>query len=84
MFLLFMGERFEKNFKEYFHLKTIYVQTFHRGYVDVLPVQTNPLLLIPDEDNIDVGNADEDHHSLQWGKSDGVTLCPIQFLAAPT
>ena len=74
MFFSFHGGDVVKSFKEHFHLKTIHVQTFHRRDVDVPPVQTNPLLLIPDndnvdgDDNVDVGDADEDHHSLPWGK----------------
>ena len=70
--------------KEDFPLENIKVQyinvhTFEGGEVDVLPVQTNPLLLIPDDKgdgdvDVDVGDADEDDHG---GKLDGVTHCVI-------
>ena len=68
--VIFQGRREVNIFKE----QLIDIHTFHWGEVDVLPVQANPLLLIPecegdDDGNGNVGDADEGHHcDLPQGK----------------
>ena len=70
MFTPSMWERFKHS------VKNISILTFHGGDVDVLPVQTNSLLLISDDqddgdDKLSMMiscDTDEDHQNLPWGE----------------
>ena len=87
MFTPSMWERFKHS------VKNISILTFHGGDLDVLPVQTNSLLLISDDQddgddklsmmilviliNDDISDTDEDHQNLPWGEFTWCEHCVI-------